>query len=175
MKKYNINYSINDKYDNNSKIKYVENKIIDKNIQKNNKKIDTESFLKINNYNNKKSQVSLKKIGNDNFLYYENNYNQNYHINSNNKQANRWDGTHFGPGKGFGNLDINNQIRNSSNSRLNNEDFKSNREGLINNRFEVINRPYNPENVLFPFRNGKDTRKDKPSKNSEKNDFIFRY
>lgn len=168
--KYKINYSTNNK-----KIKYIEKKTIDTCINKEAKKIDTESLLRINKYQNNKSQISLDRIGNDKLMYYQNNYN-NIDEKANYQQANRWDGSHFGPGKGFGNLDINNKIRNSNNTRSKNDKFKQDREGLINNRFEIINRPYNPENVLFPFRNGENTRKvSKDTNNSSKNEFIFRY
>ena len=170
-KKYKIDYSTND----NKKIKYIEKKPIDKCINKEAKKIDTESMLRINKYQNKKSQISLNRIGDDNFMYYQNNYN-NFNEKANYQQANRWDGSHFGPGKGFGNLDINNQIRNSNNTRSKNDEFKQNREGLINNRFEIVDRKYNPENVLFPFRNGENTRKvNENNDNSSTNKFIFRY
>lgn len=66
-----------------------------------------------------------------------------------------------GPGRGFGNLNINNTIRNSESSRASSEDFKLQRESEIIDRFQFIDNRYtNPKNVVFPFpRSGENTRK----------------
>lgn len=66
-----------------------------------------------------------------------------------------------GPGRGFGNLNVNNTIRNSESSRLSSEDFKLYRESEIIDRFDFIDNRYtNPKNVVFPFpRSGEMTRK----------------
>jgi hypothetical protein len=57
-----------------------------------------------------------------------------------------------GPGRGFGNLNISNQIRNSNPSRQNNDEFKLYRESEIINRFEFIDNRYaNPSNLVFPY------------------------
>jgi hypothetical protein len=66
-----------------------------------------------------------------------------------------------GPGRGFGNLNINNMIRKSESSRNDNEDFKLTRESEMLNRFDYLdNRFSNPNNLVFPFpRSGDNTRK----------------
>ena len=66
-----------------------------------------------------------------------------------------------GPGRGFGNLNINNMIRKSESSRNDTEDFKLFRESEIIDRFDFLdNRFSNPNNLVFPFpRSGENTRK----------------
>ena len=65
-----------------------------------------------------------------------------------------------GPGRGFGNLNINNNIRKSEQSRNNNDNFKLSRESEIIDRFQFLDDRYsNSNNVVFPFpRNGENTR-----------------
>jgi hypothetical protein len=66
-----------------------------------------------------------------------------------------------GPGRGFGNLNINNNIRNSESSRKTNEDFKLFRESEIVDRFDFLdNRFVNVKNIVFPYaRTGIQSRK----------------
>jgi hypothetical protein len=66
-----------------------------------------------------------------------------------------------GPGRGFGNLNINNNIRNSESSRKTNEDFKLFRESEIVDRFDFLdNRFVNVKNIVFPYaRTGVQSRK----------------
>ena len=66
-----------------------------------------------------------------------------------------------GPGRGFGNLNVNNMIRKSESSRNDTEDFKLLRESELIDRFQFIdNRFNNPNNLVFPFpRSGQNTRK----------------
>ena len=66
-----------------------------------------------------------------------------------------------GPGRGFGNLSVNNSIRLGENGRNDTQTFKSYRESEIINRFQFIdNRFNNPDNLVFPFsRSGDNTRK----------------
>ena len=66
-----------------------------------------------------------------------------------------------GPGRGFGNLSVNNSIRLGENGRNDTHTFKSYRESEIIDRFQFIdNRFNNPDNLVFPFsRSGDNTRK----------------
>jgi len=118
------------------------------NIIKDNYNSKTKSALELtdnlNPYNyNLSYENKIKKDlkGEESFIYYSP-YNQ-------------------GPGRGFGNLHINNMIRKSESSRYDNEDFKLFRESEIYNRFDFLdNRFSNPNNLVFPFpRSGENTRK----------------
>lgn len=161
----------------NKKNKFVENKFsenysldcgVDMQINKqpfydNLKDVNMNDVIK-NNYNTRnKSQLALKDTldpynyelpynntikkdikGQEEFIYYSP-YDQ-------------------GPGRGFGNLNVNNTIRYSEPSRASSEDFKMYRESEILDRFDFIdNRFTNPKNVVFPFpRSGEMTRKNMP-------------
>jgi len=116
-------------------------------------------------YNSKsKSRIELK----NNFDPY------NYEVNYFNKIRKDTKGNEFvyftpydqGPGRGFGNLNVNNDIRNSEPSRSTTSDFKLSKESKILDRFEFIdNRYMNPNNLVFPFpRSGDTTRKVEDSK-----------
>ena len=83
-----------------------------------------------------------------------------------------------GPGRGFGNLNINNMIRKSQSSRNDTEDFKLYRESEIIDRFDYLdNRFSNPHNLVFPFpRSGQNTRKNSEKlleKSQNMNDYQF--
>jgi hypothetical protein len=83
-----------------------------------------------------------------------------------------------GPGRGFGNLNINNMIRKSESSRNDNEDFKLFRESEIIDRFDYLDNRYsNPDNLVFPFpRSGQNTRKSSEKlfeTNQNINDYNF--
>lgn len=94
-------------------------------------------------------------------------------------------GCHWGPGKGFGNLDVNNDIRTSEATRLQNDNFKRHKEAEITTRFEFIKDNYqDPKHVILPFpRGGYITRNDKKSKeeledekfNENNKKFEFKY
>jgi hypothetical protein len=118
------------------------------NIIKDNYNSKTKSALELTdnldpyNYNlSYENKIKKDLKGEDSFIYYSP-YNQ-------------------GPGRGFGNLQINNIIRKSESSRYDNEDFKLFRESEIHNRFDFLdNRFSNPTNLVFPFpRSGENTRK----------------
>ena len=86
-------------------------------------------------------------------------------------------GDHHGPGKGFGNTDINNMIRNGEPSRIDNDMFNTNMERNINNRQDIIFKNYqNPTNIILPFpRGGEITRKTHINQESNINKFSFKY
>jgi hypothetical protein len=80
-----------------------------------------------------------------------------------------------GPGRGFGNANINNTIRVGENGRNDTHQFKYFRESEIVDRFQFIdNRFNNPNNLVFPFpRSGENTRKVNSFSNA--GDFINNY
>ena len=70
--------------------------------------------------------------------------------------------------------------RSSVNTRLDNNDFRKNREGVIENRFQYLNKNFqDPNHLILPFpRGGEITRSnedDKPSSLVRNNDFKFKY
>ena len=77
------------------------------------------------------------------------------------KQFSNYHGHHIGPGKGFGNLGVSNDIRHGSSTRLDNTQIKINKEKEINSRYDLIDRDFqNPHNLILPFaRGGEITRK----------------
>ena len=77
------------------------------------------------------------------------------------KQFGNYYGHHIGPGKGFGNLNISNDIRHGSSTRLDNFENNINKEKVVNERFDYIDKNYqNPNNLILPFaRGGEVTRK----------------
>jgi len=140
----------------NKKIKYIENKIKKEQIK--DKKIESETILKLIPLDcKKKNKIILKK-----FLH-PTDYQIKYKIKKNNicHEKNRYDGQDFGPGRGFGNLNINNEIRNGINTRADNNNFKKKSEKEINNRFNFLDKNYqNINNIIFPYtRGGEITRK----------------
>jgi len=92
------------------------------------------------NYN---SQINLLK---DNYNYKEKNINENEIFFDYKPLLN------LEPGRGFGNLNVNNEIRNGKSSRSDIEDFKLNRESDLTNRFNIIDTRYlNSYNTILPF------------------------
>jgi hypothetical protein len=81
-----------------------------------------------------------------------------------------------GPGKGFGNLSVSNDIRIGNFTRLETKDFKVNKESELINRWEYIdNRFNNPNNVVMDIpRGGESTRKNS-SQLIEEKEFKFKY
>ena len=77
------------------------------------------------------------------------------------KQFSNYHGHHIGPGKGFGNLGVSNDIRQGSSTRLDNTQNKINKEKEINSRYDLIDKNFqNPHNLIMPFaRGGENTRK----------------
>jgi hypothetical protein len=95
------------------------------------------------NYNN---QINLLK---DNYNYKEKNINDNL---NNDIFFNYKPLLNLEPGRGFGNLNVNNEIRNGKSSRSDIEDFKLNRESDLTNRFNLIDTRYlNSYNTTLPF------------------------
>ena len=127
------------------------------NFKKQEKTVD-ESFLLFPGVNSKKkTQVQLKsKIHPTDF---------SVPLKSENiKQTKHMDvyyGNHYGPGRGFGNMDTNNNIRDGQSTRLSNDQFFKVQESQINNRRDIITKNYqNPNNLILPFpRGGELTRK----------------
>ena len=148
------------------KNKFIETNLINHNKQPNIdiglKNLDSENNLIKNNLQSKiKSQIILK----DSFDPY------NYELNYNNKQLRKdtkgdneyiyYSAYDQGPGHGFGNLNINNNIRLGEQSRMETSDFKMFRESEILDRFDFIDNRYSQsKNLVFPFpRSGELTRK----------------
>jgi len=143
------------------------NKFVDTNYYNFNKQpfyeIDKNENLQINlikdNYNDKeKIQITLK----DNFDPH--NYNLNYYDSIKRtftEENNYLQLLNQEPGRGFGNLNINNEIRTGDEGRIDTHEFKNYRESEVNNRFDFIdNRFINPQNLVLPFpRSGIHTRK----------------
>ena len=86
-------------------------------------------------------------------------------------------GNDFGPGRGFGNPNISNDIRNGQSTRLDNNDFFKHQESILNERTDYITRNYqNPNNLILPFpRGGELTRKSIKEDSNKLNNFDFRY
>ena len=92
-------------------------------------------------------------------------------------------GSNFSAGRGFGNLDVSNDIRFGENSRSNLDDFKKKREGMIVDRFEYLNKNFqDPQNIILPFPRGGEITRSKVNiqnvKRNNKNDtdnFNFKY
>ena len=85
------------------------------------------------------------------------------------KQFSNYHGHHIGPGKGFGNLSVSNDIRQGSSTRLDNTQIKINKEKEINDRYHLIDKNFqNPHNLILPFaRGGEITRKSLKEKDNE--------
>lgn len=85
------------------------------------------------------------------------------------EQFSNYHGHHIGPGKGFGNLNISNDIRQGSSTRLDNTQIKISKEKEINNRYDLIDKNFqNPHNLILPFaRGGEITRKSLKEKDNE--------
>lgn len=128
--------------------------------------IEDESFLLHPENNSKqKSQILLKnKI--QPFDY-------NTDLQSNNLQMEKniqsQYGISFTPGKGFGNLNVNNSLRNGINTREIDDDMKKKDGENITTRFDYITKNYqNPDNLILPFaRGGEITRNNNTLDNSK--------
>ena len=95
------------------------------------------------------------------------------------KQYDPYYGNHYGPGRGFGNMDMNNDIRKGEFTRLSNDDYFKRQESIINDRSEFLSKNYqDPKNLILPFtRGGELTRKETISRKgkicNEKFDFKY--
>jgi len=80
-----------------------------------------------------------------------------------------------GPGRGFGDLNISNNIRNREASRSNTEIFKIIREGDLIDRFDYIDDRFQQvENLVFPYpRSGEMSRKIPESTDTNINNYKF--
>ena len=131
--------------------------------------------------NETKLRSKLSNVNKNNFERINKFDSINYNIplqsksNKKNVQFNRLPGTHYGPGKGFGNIDILNNLRNGSSTRLESEQWKKDKEMIVNDRFEYLNRnTQNPNNIVLPFpRGGEMTRKIKTNTKDYKIKFKY--
>jgi len=163
------------------KNKYVEKKkIMDFTpgywIYDTNKNIDNENkLLKSKLISKDKTNIMLNskfKPNDYNVLYFNNNNNNdnndNYYYNINNQ-----------PGRGFGDLNISNNIRNSNSSRYDYKDYKINIEAqqFFDYQFNYLDKNFqNPDNIILPFPRGGDfTRKTVQNivKKNSKLEFIY--
>lgn len=187
-KKYNT--STNDKtvtYNAPKKIKHydsskrnLENLSQKKFISKKNINVEDESFLLLPAVSSRqKSQIILKnKMHPKDF---------GVDIKSNNirkvNQYTSYYGDHHGPGRGFGNHDINNIIRNGEPSRIDRDKYNLKIESNMNTRQDILFKNYqNPDHLILPFpRGGEITRKTHLNKdykkptNDEIQEFTFKY
>jgi hypothetical protein len=146
----------------NKKTKFVENINNEYNKQPYYEITSSDNMINIEkqNYNSKiKTNIELDNIL-DPF-----NYNVNYKNTIKKDLKGEEEYVYFapynqGPGRGFGNLNVGNKIRNSECSRLDTDQFKIFRESELNDRFEFLdNRFANPNNLVFPFpRSGETSR-----------------
>ena len=167
---------MNDKFE--KKNKFISNNCLDYNKQPY-YSIDSNTNAQFDeiksNYNNKeKTQMVL----NSNLNPYD--YDLDFKNNIKNKDKESTNHMYFtpydqGPGRGFGNANINNSIRLGENGRNDTSQFKYFRESEIVDRFQFIdNRFNNPSNLVFPFpRSGENTRKMNSFSNA--GDFINNY
>ena len=144
------------------KNKFIDTNCVDYNKQpfyEVNRNENSQINLIKNNYNNKeKLQVTLT----NNFDPY--NYNLNYFDSIKRTYTTE---NNYTPlfnqeaGRGFGNLNINNEMRKGDSGRIDNDDFKVYRESEVNNRFQFVDDRFNnPRNLVLPFpRLGNPTRK----------------
>ena len=98
-------------------------------------------------------------------------------INSDNMLI-RIDGVDTGAGRGFGNLNVSNNIRTGQDSRLHNNKFKKIKEAEVIDRFEFIEKDIqNPNNLILPFPRGGEITRKKPLIKKELDDkkFNFKY
>jgi hypothetical protein len=69
-----------------------------------------------------------------------------------------------GPGHGFGNLEISNEIRNGNSSRIDSREFKEIRESsqLFDYQFQYLDRDFqNPDHIVMPIPRGGNTTREK--------------
>jgi hypothetical protein len=126
------------------------------------------------NYNTK-SKISMEL--NQHFDPYNYDLNYSNKINTNNQQFTYYAPYNQGPGRGFGNLSINNDIRNGSQSRQHADQFKVIRGSDTVDRFDYIDNRYsNPNNLVLPFpRSGETTRKLTETLSEEKNIIDYNF
>jgi hypothetical protein len=90
----------------------------------------------------------------------------------------RIDGVDVGAGRGFGNLNVSNDIRNGEDSRLQNHKFKKIKEAEVIDRFEFLDKDIqNPHNLILPFPRGGEITRKKPiiKKELDNKNFSFNY
>lgn len=90
----------------------------------------------------------------------------------------RIDGIDTGAGRGFGNLNISNNIRNGEDSRAQNNKFKKIKEAEVIDRFEFLDKDIqNPHNLILPFPRGGEITRKKPiiKKELDNKKFSFNY
>jgi hypothetical protein len=113
-----------------------------------------------NNNNFESREKTLLKLK-DKMDPYDYDLNYTNEIKKNNKEFTYFSPYNQGPGRGFGNLNIANDMRTGSSSRSETSDFKNFRESIVVDRFQYIDERYaNPDNIVFPeARAGVNTRK----------------
>ena len=173
------NESYRDRHCNESKpVKFYDNSIRDKytldckNVSAGAHRIEDESFLLLPRVNSKqKTKVELKD------KMHPSDYRVNLESDNirNTKQYISYYGDHYGPGKGFGNTVVSNEIRNGVPTRNENNVFSQRIESEVNDRRDILFKDYqNPNNIILPFpRGGEITRKTVQNNNRELNDNIF--
>lgn len=141
-------------------------------------RVEDESFLLLPQVNSRqKTKVELKDD------MHPHNYNVDLKSNNIRKTKNytSYYGDHYGPGKGFGNFDTNNSIRNGKSTRLDNETFYKKQESTINDRRDIIFKNYqNPKNLILPFPRGgeitrKTTNRNQDIRKEDFTEFEFKY
>lgn len=159
---YKINYdNPKDNFAKKEKFFNINSRLTDNQIPNKMDSIDTENKLKKMEYNTKsKIQVSLNDNLNPNnydikvknIIKPNNDNNSNYHFIGNN----------FEPGRGFGNLNVSNDIRYGFNSRCDSKVVKQEREQEVIERWDFIdNRYQNVNNIVMEMpRGGESTRKE---------------
>ena len=143
-----------------------------------NTRIDDESFLLLPQVSSKqKTKVELK----DKMHPFDYNVDLQADNIRKTKSYTSYYGDHYGPGKGFGNFDTNNNIRNGKSTRLENETFYKKQESTVNDRQDIIFKNYqDPKHLILPFpRGGEITRKTVNRNNNIKKEdyteFKFKY
>lgn len=113
--------------------------------------IDTENFLRLLNENEKKSKKVTPISDTGNIQAAENNSHFHFLGDDLKKDDEKTN---------FGNLDISNDIRHGTNTRLDNNQFRRNKEKNVDTRFDFLDRNFqNPNNIVLPFaRGGENTR-----------------
>jgi len=138
-----------------------------------NHNIDDETKLR-----SKASHVNKTNVYSTNH-FHPNNYNVGLKAQSGKKnlQINRLPGTNYGPGRGFGNIDILNDLRTGNCTRLDTNQWKKEKEQVVNDRFEYLTRNVqNPNNIVLPFpRGGEMTRKLSTTDKKYEDNIEFKY
>lgn len=106
----------------------------------------------------------------------------NYSIPIENKLQNElneklyFSGYDTGPGKGFGNLSVSNDIRIGNFTRLETKDFKIDKESELINRWEYIDDRFkNPNNLVMEIPRGGETTRKNSQQSIEQREFQFKY